>query len=301
MARRNRDLAGLAALGALGLYMARGGKQDGSKVPVDEAARRGEPSLEDLVRGSRDLEGGIEPMGLRQSGEDYGFEGRRTGPVASMPGRSAPARPASARSAGYKNPQRGPSYEEIAAYNRSSRDAGYAPGPSTSPARPGERVPSAATSYESTVTDPIAPGDFATEAALMFMPGPRVLRGAFRGAREAEAAAPVVRQLPGPTPRLTGPSKKSLVEEARAARAASRQEEMLRENAKRYGLDPNAPGYEGTARAVREQLGGGEFLLKKKGGMVKAKPKKMASGGMTSASKRADGIATKGKTKCKMY
>lgn len=41
----------------------------------------------------------------------------------------------------------------------------------------------------------------------------------------------------------------------------------------------------------------------KKGGKVKAKAKKMASGGMTksSVSKRADGIATKGKTKCKMY
>lgn len=43
----------------------------------------------------------------------------------------------------------------------------------------------------------------------------------------------------------------------------------------------------------------------KKGGSAKAKPKKMASGGMTSkvssASKRADGIATKGKTKCKIY
>ena len=39
----------------------------------------------------------------------------------------------------------------------------------------------------------------------------------------------------------------------------------------------------------------------KRGGLMKAK--KMASGGMTSssASKRADGIATKGKTKCKMY
>jgi hypothetical protein len=34
----------------------------------------------------------------------------------------------------------------------------------------------------------------------------------------------------------------------------------------------------------------------KKGGAVK----KMASGGMT-ASKRADGIASRGKTKCKMY
>jgi hypothetical protein len=32
-----------------------------------------------------------------------------------------------------------------------------------------------------------------------------------------------------------------------------------------------------------------------------SKPKKMASGGMTSASKRADGIASRGKTKCKIY
>jgi hypothetical protein len=39
----------------------------------------------------------------------------------------------------------------------------------------------------------------------------------------------------------------------------------------------------------------------KRGGKTKAMPKKMASGGMLSASKRADGIATKGKTKCKMY
>ena len=37
----------------------------------------------------------------------------------------------------------------------------------------------------------------------------------------------------------------------------------------------------------------------KKGGAVKVK--KMASGGVTSASKRADGIASRGKTKCKMY
>ena len=42
---------------------------------------------------------------------------------------------------------------------------------------------------------------------------------------------------------------------------------------------------------------GREVRPLKKGGAVK----KMASGGMTSASKRADGIATKGKTKCKMY
>jgi hypothetical protein len=38
---------------------------------------------------------------------------------------------------------------------------------------------------------------------------------------------------------------------------------------------------------------------RKEGGAIKVK--KMASGGMSSASKRGDGIATKGKTKCKMY
>jgi hypothetical protein len=76
---------------------------------------------------------------------------------------------------------------------------------------------------------------------------------------------------------------------------------VLEENAAQYGLNPNAPGYEAAMRALRKDLGGSEFTLKKKGGSVKAKPKKMASGGMSSASKRADGIATKGKTKCKMY
>jgi hypothetical protein len=46
-------------------------------------------------------------------------------------------------------------------------------------------------------------------------------------------------------------------------------------------------------RRVRAALGS----KYKKGGVVK----KMANGGATSASKRADGIASRGKTKCKMY
>ena len=42
--------------------------------------------------------------------------------------------------------------------------------------------------------------------------------------------------------------------------------------------------------------------MMKKGGAVKAPAKKMASGGkVSSASKRGDGIASKGKTNCKMY
>jgi hypothetical protein len=107
--------------------------------------------------------------------------------------------------------------------------------------------------------------------------------------------------LGSPTQRLSGPSATSLKEAERAARAEKLREQVLRENAEAYGLNPNAPGYEAAMRALRKNLGGDEFTLKKKGGAIKAKPKKMASGGMSSASKRADGIASKGKTKCKMY
>jgi hypothetical protein len=97
--------------------------------------------------------------------------------------------------------------------------------------------------------------------------------------------------LAAPAKQLTGPSKADIVTRDRAARAASRQDEMLKENASRYGLNPNAPGYEATARSLRKNIGGEDFSLgMKRGGAVK----------MT-ASSRADGIASRGKTKCKMY
>jgi hypothetical protein len=102
-----------------------------------------------------------------------------------------------------------------------------------------------------------------------------------------------------PTRQITGPSKADLVARDRAARAASREKEMLEENAARYNLDPSDPAFAAQAAAVRSSLGGKDFTLKKKGGRVKTK--KMASGGMSSASKRADGIATRGKTKYKIY
>jgi hypothetical protein len=107
--------------------------------------------------------------------------------------------------------------------------------------------------------------------------------------------------LPAPTKRL-GYDKAGAFSRKRSERAEAQREEMLRENAKRYGLDESAPGYEATAAAVRKGLGGKDFGLKKGGSIKRSDPvKKMASGGMvSSASKRADGIATKGKTRCKM-
>lgn len=108
---------------------------------------------------------------------------------------------------------------------------------------------------------------------------------------------PAQKALPSPTKRLTY-DKAGAIAKRRADRASKRRDEMLDENAKNYGLDPKAPGYEAASSAVRKEMGGKDFTFKKGG---KVKPKKMSSGGSTSpASKRADGIATRGKTRCKI-
>jgi hypothetical protein len=103
-----------------------------------------------------------------------------------------------------------------------------------------------------------------------------------------------------PTRQLSGPSKADLMARDRASRAAERQTEMLRENARRSGLDPDNINAD-VANAIRQNMGGKYFSLgMKRGGAVK----KMAKGGVTkssSASSRADGIASKGKTKGKIY
>ena len=93
-------------------------------------------------------------------------------------------------------------------------------------------------------------------------------RGSQAAGQIENAAA---RQLANnPTRQLTGPSKSDLVARDRAARAAAREREMLEENAARSGLNPESPGYEGAARAVRESLGDGNWVLRKKGGSVKS-------------------------------
>jgi hypothetical protein len=91
--------------------------------------------------------------------------------------------------------------------------------------------------------------------------------------------------------------------EGATARAAAQRAAVLRAEraeAARRGQTPTtftstrASDATKRTRKFNEEDSGVEF---KRGG----KTKKMASGGMTSASKRGDGIASKGKTKCKMY
>ena len=325
MARRNRDLAGLAALGALGYMMSR--KQDGSNVPVTDYSTGVRPSVASAAAAPADIDpdlaremaragrGPIAVDRLRPAGPSRSMAAADTAeemaPTAALP-QEVPSRgrrelPPRRNVAGDYTRRMGATADEIAALSPRRNVAGdYTRGMGATadeiaayrtreitppPMTPEMRRQAEAQALEGVYPETMygGPGLKGLHAAAKRLAAPRV----------AEYSQPL---LAGPTARLTGPSKKDLVARDRAARAAGRQEEMLQENARRYGLDPSAPGYEGAARAVREGLGDGAFTLKKKGGMVKAKPKKMASGGSTgSASKRGDGIASRGKTKCKMY
>ncbi len=323
MARRNRDLAGLAALGALGMYMARDGKPDGSKVPVeDRRAAVQTPAAQDAgFEDTRGMESGIEPLGLRrntETGDLYDPTGRVLGrpdirqrPVVSTPGGRVPSAtsgkaPAATRSmegprrnaAGDYTRKMGATAEEIAAYNRSQQTAGTYTKPregvtqasTRGMARPDLSTPEGRKKAEQDqALERVTPEEMLiggpglkglhTAAKALANRGSKPLKELVQIPAESRAA------LPAPQARLTGPSKGEVTASQRAAREAERRAETARENAARY----NTEG----------PLGGEGFVMYKKGGAVKAK--KMASGGMTSASKRADGIASRGKTKCKIY
>jgi hypothetical protein len=313
MARRNRDLAGLAALGALGYAMfgGKGGTRDRDTTavgydpeafPAPAAAQGVDPFLAgELARASRASEGvGLGRAPERQLNRSMAARADEgvVSPRMEMPEETVARVGADAMSRGRRAapPRRnvqgdytrtmGATADEIAAY----RNRAITPPPMT---------PEMRRQAEAQAIERVTPEEY-----LIGGPGLKGLHAAAKGlANRTPAMREVTQQaLPAPTPRLTGPSKADLMARDRAAREAARREEMLQENAARYGLDPRAPGYEGAARVLREKLGDSAFTLKKKGGMVKAKAKKMASGGSTSsASKRGDGIAMKGKTKCKMY
>ena len=218
MARRNRDLAGLAALGALGMAMARMGKKgpDEAEPPVDDRTgsaqqqtARGEPTIEELARGSRDLEGGITPQGLNEYGDKIGLQTPASSRV--------PARPA--------------------APTRASAPAAAAS--QAAPARPAASAASAA-----------------------------------QPARAASAAQPASSPQAAPA--------------ASAAKSASKGLTLGTPTRPAEGAPSIYAGPEAWAAYRQRQAAG-----MKKGGTVK-----MASGGsVSSASKRGDGIAQRGKTR----
>lgn len=263
----------------------------------------------------------VAPAGMSAAAMDAGYANRAAPSVGAGAGRGGQGGPTAAELAAYEQSQR----------NEAMRGRGYnrAPAPSVNagagrssgrggataaeleeyrsrPYNPPPMTPEMRRQAERQAIQPVYPEEY-----LAGGPGLKAMHSAakaFAGRTTERSTAPYLKELgapsrqgtlPPPQGRISGPSKSNLTARDRAGREAARREEMLRENAEAYGLNPNSPGYEAAARALREKLGGSEFTLKKKGGAIKTK--KMASGGMTSASKRGDGIASKGKTKCKMY
>ncbi len=317
---RKKDLAGLAALAGLGMLMAR--RKGGEDTPVRQTAasesRESSSDSEDPEEAAnKRVERMLVPNERGAAGiSETVFAPSRTGSRAST--RQAATPPMRASEAGMsrgtrnapmggsgRGGQGGPTAEELAAYT-----------PPVSSRYPDIRG-SAADSLAAETRRKVREGSQAVEGVYpeqaIAGPGLRTAQAIAKGlagrtaGREAAAASPYLKELPyagtkqlpnAPTKQITGPSKGELMARDRAARASGRNEEMLRENARRYGLDPDNMN-PAAAQAIRKGLGGDEFSLPlKKGGKVKGYAK---GGSVSSASRRADGIATKGKTKCKMY
>lgn len=275
MARK--DLAGLAALGALGYMLSRDKDtptqvQDrfgpGEGIPYDSGQSEAETFSNPLTEGRN---------------ENYSNEGR-TGTLRTPVGAvrrpvTTPARPIMGTGSGGG---RGPAFGEVEAYRQRQFDEANAR------ARTPEGRAERAKMEQQQALEAVRPeesmiggGGLKTVAAMA-----RALAGR-RGAEKLAESIPRIGTEPlkiGSEPlKMTGPTRAELLARDRASRAAAREAERQEFNRR------------GVNRFVESTFEGGM----KRGGKVK----KMASGGTarSSASKRADGIATKGKTRGKIY
>jgi len=281
-----KDLAGLAALGALGYMLSRDKPtqvQDrfgpGAGVPYSGGDSESETfpnQLSDATGGFNKLRGG---MGATQIPSGEGGIG-----VSRVPPRlRSTTRPVTPMTGTGSGGGRGPAFGEAEAYRQ--RQFEEANARANSPEGRAER----ARMEQAQALEAVRP-----EEAMIGGGGLKTVAAMARGlarrpAKLNEYIRPELtyaeKQLlqNNPTRQITGPSKADLVARDRAARAAGREAE--RQEFNQRGVD----------RFVESTFEGGM----KRGGKVK----KMASGGMarSSASKRGDGIATKGKTKGRIY
>jgi len=317
---RKRDIAGLAALAGLGMLMAnKGGGGKGVKADRDvsdrEDARMPEAPGRELdddmfsdfgSKKGRGAAGTSETMSPKQFGEpgtSMTVSPSRTGGGGG--GGAAPAAPAAKPQAAPvprlidRTPPvgtgsgggRGPKAGEVEAYRQKQYEAAQAA--AATPEGKAARQKQA----ESQAVEGVYPESNLVAPGLKTMHGIAKGLAAKFGSKEAPAAAsPFLKELPAPTKQLPY-DKAGAVNRAREARAAGRNEEMARENARRYGLNPDDMSAT-TSSLLRKNMGGDDFSLPlKKGGKVRG----YASGGsVSSASRRGDGIATKGKTRGKM-
>jgi hypothetical protein len=115
-----------------------------------------------------------------------------------------------------------------------------------------------------------------------YIPGTGLLKNLLK--RGLKTIGPA-KQLENNATKMLPYNKAGAMAKKRGERAVARDVEMKRGNARNYGIDPDAPGSASALESLRRNIGSGEFAMKK-GGSVK-----------TSASKRADGCAIRGKTR----
>ena len=115
-----------------------------------------------------------------------------------------------------------------------------------------------------------------------YIPGTGLLKNILKRGLKTIGSA---KQLENKATKMLPYDKAGAMAKKRGERATARDVEMKRGNARNYGIDPDAPGSASALESLRKNIGSGKFAMKK-GGSVK-----------TSASKRADGCAIRGKTR----
>jgi len=282
MARK--DLAGLAALGALGYMLTR---DKGDSAPSMRGGAEDERPAPTGMGEATQL--------LSNRNENFSNEGRtgvtRT-PIGAVPRPRAstssvsPASGGPRRGPGFETGSgggRGPAFGEAEAYRQRQFEEANARA-NTPEGRADRAKMEQAQALEAVRPEEAMIGGGGLKTVAAMARGLANRRGA---EKLAEYSVPRIGTEPlkiGTEPlKMTGPSKAELVARDRAARTAGREAERKEFNQR------------GRDRFVESTFEGGM----KRGGKVK----KMASGGMarSSASSRADGIASKGKTKGRIY
>ncbi len=316
---RSRDLAGLAALGALGYTFFGPGRErksyevPASQVPVDYRGTDRPPS----VRGDMSPADLYADAAARLTFDDNREPGGSTfrppvavAPVAA-PAAAAPAasvaRSITAAAPAARSTGSGSGYLDLGGYNDMAQvdmPRGYDPRlANLSSAAVGASEASAirnAANAEMPLRRRLTQTTFGAPTARA-AGAPSIYAGpaAFQAYRQRQAAEAAAAATPPAPPGSARNIVKQMREKDKAVLAAVRR----RQEQEAAAAAQNRAAAEQRRIDAELSLDPTERLLRgyKKGGAVKAKPKKMASGGMSSASKRGDGIASKGKTKCKMY
>ena len=302
MARKNlnRGLGALAALGALSYHLSR--NKDTNYAPVEDRSTMPTPEAD-------------APQGVQIAFNNDSEPGGSTY-------RPAAARPPAGAAAPAAAPAARPARPAAAAVGLASPDADF---PSAGRTRAAPAVPEGSPSYY----DPrmanlssAAVGRGEADAIRNAANAQTPLKDQLRRVTLGESTRPA----PGAPSIYAGPEAWRLYNERKAAEAAAAATppapqgsarnivQQMREKDKavvaavRRRQEQEAAAAAQNRAAAEQRRIDAELSLDpmerlsrgyKKGGAIKTK--KMASGGMTSASKRGDGIASKGKTKCKMY